>query len=62
MIDIKKKKKKYDMYQMMIDIEIYLSQGGLYFMVQWFYLITERLFDGEMSYLDYNFHVTRWLT
>ena len=46
----------------MIDIEIYLSQFDLYFMGQWFYLITGRLFDGEMSYLDYNFLVTRWLT
>ena len=47
----------------MIDTEIYLGQCVTY--ISWFsefYLITGRLFDGEMSYLDYNFYLTRWLT
>ena len=42
------------------NLKIYLGHCDLHFTVQWFYLISRRLFDREMSYLDFNFHVTRW--
>ena len=43
-----------------IDLKVYLDHCDLYFMVQWLCRITRRLFDGEMSYLEYKFHMTQW--
>ena len=45
----------------MMDIKINLNQYQLYFMVQWFCLITGRLFAGEISYLEH-YHVMQWST
>ena len=39
------------------DLKIYAGQCDPYFMVQRLFLITRRLFDREMSYLGYLFHV-----
>ena len=46
----------------MVDLKTYQDQCDLYFMVQWLCLIYWILFDREMSYLNYKFHVTQWLT
>ena len=46
----------------MIGLKIYLGQCNLHFMVQLFCLITRRLFDEEMTCLEYKFHVTGGLT
>ena len=40
-------------YDPIIDLKIYLGQCDVYFMVQWFCLISWILFDGETSFLDY---------
>ena len=34
------------------DLKIYVGQFDLYFMVQWLCLMSRRLFDREMSYLE----------
>ena len=46
----------------MNDHLLYLGQCDLYFMVQWFFLISWILFVGSMSHLGYYFLVTRLLT
>ena len=49
-------------YDTKSNLKIYVGHCDLHFPVQWFYLISQRLFDIEMSNLDFNFHVTCWLT
>ena len=44
-----------------IELKLYMLVSDLYFMVQWFCLIPGRLFDGEMSELEYWIHVMQRL-
>ena len=48
----------------MIDLRIYLGHQYSLYISQFsdFCVTTRRLFDGETSYLEYNFHVTQILT
>ena len=39
-------------YDLTFDIKINVGHCDLYFMVQWFYLISPRLFDGWVSYFQ----------
>ena len=42
----------YNLCDLVINIKINLNHCDLYFMVQWLCLVTGRLFDGEISYLE----------
>ena len=44
------------------DLIILIDHYDLYFMVQWFCLISPTLFDGFTTYLGYCFNVTLWVT
>ena len=45
-----------------IDRVMYVSLSDLYYMLQWFYLVSWRLFDVRTSYLGYWFQVAPRLT